>query len=78
MKNPESPTAEDRQAIEDIDYEVARGELDCADNYRWYKDGDAEGQKLYEEAREDGCCGSLDTSTFINGQKWFIGCNYGH
>lgn len=74
----EDRTAEGEQCIADIDYEMARSEESCVDNYRWYKSGDKEGEEAYNAARNKGCCGSFDGSTSINGEKWFIGCNYGH
>ncbi|KZX57770.1 hypothetical protein A3709_19295 [Halioglobus sp. HI00S01] len=71
-------TADEKQALEDIQYEIDRHDLEYADNFRWYQEGDEEGEIAYNEAAESGCCGSFNTTTMINGQKWFIGCNYGH
>lgn len=50
----------------------------CIDNTRLaYKDDD-KAVALYEEAVEEGCCGSFDTEVIIAGRPAMIGCNFGH
>jgi hypothetical protein len=67
-----------KQAMLDLEYEVQKNDLDCADNYRAYKYGDDVGLHKYTELENQGCCGFFQSHTVINGEKWIIGCNYGH
>jgi len=48
------------------------------DNERVFAVGDFEGQALFEEAREEGCCGSSDESVTIGATTYRLGFNYGH
>lgn len=66
------------QAMDDLHYEIARLDLEYADNYRVYRYKDRAGFRKYRERELRGCCGSFESSTIVNGKKWIIGCNYGH
>jgi len=59
------------QITEDYNY-------DCADNYRYYKESDEEGKKLFEIIEEGGCCGSSQSKIKLQGKTYIIGFNYGH
>ena len=48
------------------------------DNYRFAYEDDHEGMGLYEDRKENGCCGSMDLCITINGRPAMMGCNYGH
>lgn len=67
-----------KQVWADLEYEVARHDLDCADNFRAYRVSDGYGFETYQRAADTGCCGYFEGSTVVDGQKWIIGCNYGH
>jgi len=76
MTTAQDPQRE--QAMRDLDYEIARHGLEYADNYRACRLDDAEGLAAYNRQAARGCCGAFDTTTKIDGNKWAIGCNYGH
>ena len=67
------------EIIEAIEYEIGRYELDCADNYRAYRLSDKFLKRQFLDRKNRGCCGEFE-STYIDlsGNKWVIGCNYGH
>jgi hypothetical protein len=67
-----------QQVWDDIEYEIARNELACADNLRAYRYGDREGEQIFRYLEKKGCCGSWNGSTMVDGWRWIIGCNYGH
>jgi hypothetical protein len=67
-----------KQVWEDLEYEIARRELEYADNFRAYRYIDQYLYKEYMESKNKGCCGEYESSTRVNGQQWIIGCNYGH
>lgn len=52
--------------------------LECVDNIRICVKGNAEGEKLYEEAFNSGCCGYIDKDYIIGDKTYRIGCNHGH
>ena len=67
---------------EQIDYEIARGEYECVNNYRacrWALDSTkfADEKQAYEQARESGCYGFFDSKFTYQGEQWCIGFNYG-
>ena len=68
-----------KEIIEAIQYEIGRNNLDFADNYRAYRCRDCYGFEDYHNSVDEGCCGFFD-SNYIDskGDKWVIGCNYGH
>jgi len=66
------------QVWADLEYEIARAELEYADNLRAYRYKDGRGLEAYKRAERRGCCGSFETSTMVEGEKWIIGCNFGH
>lgn len=55
-------------------------ENEYADNYRFALAGDSITTALYEYRAKKGCCGSIDEETIcpIDGNKYYIGCNFGH
>ena len=67
------------EIIEAISYEIGRGELECADNYRAYRHKDGHLLDEYNASYGHGCCGYLDMDYVdTHGDTWTIGCNYGH
>lgn len=66
------------QAIKDLHYEIARLDLEYADNYRAYRVHDNAGRKEFHRQERRGCCGVFKSYTTIDGNKWIIACNYGH
>lgn len=67
-----------KEAFRILSEKIDELELECADNYRAAPVLDQEKWAKYQEIYESGCCGSFDTSVYINGIQWDIGCNYGH
>lgn len=67
-----------QQVWDDLVYEVARANLEYDDNYRAYNFDTGEHFEAYKKAAKRGCCGVFESATKVNGQKWIIGCNYGH
>lgn len=66
------------KAWNELWYQIGREDLEYDDNHRVArKDDDAE-MEAYNEAVEQGCCGSFDIEVVIDGEKWCVGCNYGH
>ena len=63
---------------EDLEYEIARAELEYADNFRAYRPRDNKYASQYEMAEGAGCCGSFETAVKEDGERWIVGCNYGH
>lgn len=63
---------------DELDYQVARHELEYADNYRAYNRDTKEHKADYQRAQDSGCCGFFETRVTIDGQRYTIGCNYGH
>ena len=67
------------EIIEAIEYEIGRYELDCADNYRAYRLSDKFLKRQFLDRKNQGCCGEFEcTYIDLSGEKWVIGCNYGH
>jgi len=66
------------QVWRDIDYEVAKCDLEYADNYRAYRVSDGYCREEFDHAYNKGCCGFFQSHTIVDGEKWIIGCNYGH
>jgi hypothetical protein len=64
--------------LEALEYEIARADLEYADNYRAYRVHDGLGKAEYHGALAKGCCGFFDASAVVDGEKWRIGCNFGH
>ena len=63
---------------EDLQYEIARSDLEYADNFRAYRFRDNYLFDEFQKAERNGCCGVFQSHTVVNGEKWIIGCNYGH
>lgn len=66
------------EAREELNYQVARHDLDYADNYRIARTSYAGEMEVYYDAQRRGCCGQFEWSLTIDGEKFLIGCNYGH
>lgn len=64
------------ECMEELQYQIARHNLDYADSYRMAFFDDDEQVEAYDDART--CCGSFDYTMTVNGQRVLIGCNYGH
>lgn len=67
-----------KELWEDLEYEINRNNLECADNYRAYRYADKLFFEGFMESHNRGCCGFFLSHTHIEGEKWIIGCNYGH
>ena len=67
-----------QEVWDDLRYEIGRADLEYDDNWRAYRYKDKFLFKEFKQAENKGCCGFFNTSTIINGEKWIIGCNYGH
>lgn len=50
----------------------------CIDGFRFAYQDDPEAVYLYEEIRDNGCCGFFDEDIIVSGKLAQIGCNYGH
>ena len=62
--------------IESMEYEVAEDE-NC-DNYRVVLVGNKDAEALYDDAVNNGCCGSEDREVMVNGKLYRIGFNFGN
>ena len=68
-----------KEVLYELDYEIARADLDYHDNYRGYRFKDNYLFEEYKRRAESGCCGVFETQVILeNGDKWIVGCNYGH
>jgi len=63
---------------DDLRYEIARNGLEYADNFRAYRYSDEYGYEQFLKKQNNGCCGFFHSHTKVAGEKWIIGCNYGH
>mgnify|MGYP000035003694 CR=1 FL=1 len=67
------------EVIDAILYEEARCDLEYADNFRAYRVSDEFLKKEFFESKSQGCCGEFESNYIdLSGEKWIIGCNYGH
>lgn len=66
------------KAWNELWYQIGREDLDYVDNMRVARKWCTTEMAAYNEAVEKGCCGSFDIEVWIDGEKWAIGCNYGH
>lgn len=67
-----------QEVWEDLRYEIARNDLYNADNFRAYRYKDNWLKREFKLSVNRGCCGSFQSHTMVEGEKWIIGCNYGH
>lgn len=65
------------KAINALHYHIGREDLEYVDNMRVARKNHREFQQYLDQQRK-GCCGSFDIEVWIDGEKWAIGCNYGH
>ena len=63
---------------EALEYEIARDGMECDDNWRAYRVSDDFLFEEFVDADKRGCCGSFQTTVTVGGDKWIVGCNYGH
>ena len=66
------------QVWKDLQYEIAKNDLEYADNYRAYRYKDKLFYDEYCYWDDRGCCGVFRSHTIVDGDKWIIACNYGH
>ena len=64
--------------MEALDYQVGRNDLEYADNYRAFRDKDNFLKDSFLAKESTGCCGFFEDAVTVNGEKWIVGCNYGH
>ena len=50
----------------------------CCDNFRFAYLDDPYALELYNDAKDNGCCGSIDVTMIVGGHEALVGCNYGH
>jgi hypothetical protein len=58
--------------------EKSFGDLECVDNVRFARVSSRKDMRRYRAQQQSGCCGSTDHVEEINGEKYLIGCNFGH
>jgi hypothetical protein len=63
------------QALRDF---IEKFDLEYADNTRFSPVDDPQGMMEFDEISAGGCCGNFEREIEVNGQKWMVGCNYGH
>jgi hypothetical protein len=59
-------------------YHIGLDELECADNMRVANMSNQAETDAYDDAIDQGCCGSFDITVKIDNITFMIGCNYGH
>ena len=69
-----------KSIVEEIDYQVARNNLEYASSYRAmpYRALKDNSSAYMRYKKLISCCGLWESSVSIDGHKWIIGCNYGH
>lgn len=72
------PLPEFSTKAEAIDWMYESVDDPCTDNFRFAKLDDADAMDEYCQNQSDGCCGFFDNIVIIAGEKYMIGCNYGH
>lgn len=63
---------------EELKYQIARHDLEYADNVRYARCDNAEQMAEYNRKIERGCCGRFDHKFKYQGVEYTVGCNYGH
>ena len=64
--------------LKEILYRTIELNLEFADNFRAYRVRDGYLRDEFVKAVARGCCGVYEHGTTYQGDKWVIGCNYGH
>tara|TARA_Y100001938_G_C7786465_1_gene280431 strand:- start:190 stop:426 length:237 start_codon:yes stop_codon:yes gene_type:complete len=62
----------------ELELQIAENNLEYADNYRAYRVSDGLHFDEFVKRYKAGCCGSYENGMNYNGERWIIGCNYGH
>lgn len=62
----------------ELEIQIAEQDLDCADNFRAYRVSDGLYRSEFIKRYNAGCCGSYENGATNGGEKWIVGCNYGH
>lgn len=57
---------------------IAENNFECADNFRYYKQGNKLQEYFYNNSLKNGCCGFYDKNIVLNNINYKIGFNYGH
>lgn len=58
---------------------INQRDLDCVDNIRIAKIGNSSQKRRYRKQQKSGCCGFMDVIREApDGQRYMVGCNYGH
>ncbi len=71
------PTFATEQAAFDWMYSELEDE-DCIDNERFAFKDDPAAVMAFDQASDEGCCGSSEFEIIVAGRPALIGCNYGH
>jgi hypothetical protein len=64
------------QCLEELQYQVARSDLEYADSFRMCFEDDAFQKRDYHKAVS--CCGTREFRMKVDGRYVLLGCNYGH
>lgn len=68
-----------QEVWEELRIEIARNDLDCVSSLRAYRYSDRLYQTMFDHSAANDCCGVFQSHIIIsNGEKWIVGCNYGH
>jgi hypothetical protein len=59
-------------------FELCEDEYDNMDNIRVAEKGNLDEMAVFEEMREQGCCGSHEWSVIFGKREFLVGFNYGH
>ena len=69
-----------QEVWDDLEYQIKTQLADepCVDNRRAFRYKDGLHESDFIKADKSGCCGFFRSHTIVDGDKWIIGCNYGH
>ena len=69
-----------QEVWDDLEYQVKTVLADesCVDNRRAYRVRDSLHKSDFVTAEKSGCCGFYNSHSIVDGDMWFVGCNYGH
>ena len=63
---------------DELEIQIHLNLLECTNKRRAYRVSDGLHKEQFIAACNSGQCGVYESSTIHNGEKWIIGCNYGH